>query len=430
MQLKREQITPTSIKLTLSADQTVLDKVKLAVLNKLSKNVKVPGFRPGKAPASLVEKSIDQSVLQTEFIDNVVNDIYLDAIEQTDIRPVAAPKIVSTKFVPFTTLEFTADVDVVGDSILADYKSIKQKLAPVEISNDEVKTVLENLRERAATKTEVTRPAKLGDELIIDFKGMDKLTKKPIDGGEGKDYPLILGSKSFIEGFEDKLVGTKAGTEKALDLTFPSNYGSPGLQNKKVTFDVTIHKVKELKLPALDDAFAATVGPFKSLAELKADVKKQLQAEKQQEATRKFDNELIQKIADKSEVSIPAQLIEDEIDRIEEDDRRNVVYRGQTWQEHLDSEGVTEVEHREKQRVTAELRVKAGLILGEISAKEGLTVTPEELEVRLQLLKGQYNDPAMLAELDKPDNRRDIMSRLITEKTIDKLRQYATKTTS
>ena len=136
---------------------------------------------------------------------------------------------------------------------------------------------------------------------------------------------------------------------------------------------------------------------------------------------------MLEKIAAKSTVAIPESLINEEIDRIEEEEKRNVVYRGQTWQEHLDAEGITAEEHRAKQRPAAELRVKAGLILGEISEEEHITVTPEELELRIQLLKGQYPDPAMQAELDKPENRRDIMSRLMTEKTLLKLRDYATK---
>ena len=153
-------------------------------------------------------------------------------------------------------------------------------------------------------------------------------------------------------------------------------------------------------------------------------------AEKQQEADRAFDNELLEKIAAKTTVAIPKALIEQEIDRMEEEEKRNVVYRGQTWQEHLDAEGLTAEAHREKQREGAELRVKAGLVLGEIADKEKITVTPEELEIRIQLLKGQYPDPAMQAELDKPENRRDINSRLLTEKTLDKLRAYATKANS
>lgn len=427
MQVNREQINPTTAKLIITAEPAELETVKQHVLKALSKNVKVPGFRAGKAPANLIEKQIDPTVLQSEFVDHAVNDLYVDAVEQTGLRPAAQPQVTITKFVPFESLEFTAEVEAVGDIKLPDYTAIKLARKPVEVTADEVKTVVQNLQQRAATKQPVERAAKLGDEVTIDFKGTDAATKEPIAGAEGADYPLVLGSKRFIPGFEDELVGLKKNASKTFVITFPEDYGSKDLQKRKVSFDVTIKQVQELSEPKADDEFAATVGPFKSLAELKADIKKQIQAEKQQEADRAYDNELLEKIAAKSEVAVPTILVEEEIDRIEEEEKRNTVYKGQTWQEHLDAEGLTAEEHREKQRAGAEMRVKAGLILGEIAQAEGITVTPEELQMRIDLLRGQYPDAAMQAELDKAENQRDIRSRMMTEKTIDKLRSYATK---
>lgn len=427
MQITRTQLSPNTIKLGIAADKAELDAAKQAVLARLSATVKVPGFRAGKAPANLVEKQIDQNAFQAEFLDEAVNRIYVAAVEQEKLRPVAQPKIEISKFVPFSTLEFTAEVEAVGDIKLPNYKIIKLEAKQAEVTAKDVTNVLDNLRQRGATKEAVDRAAKSGDEVVIDFKGTDAETRKPIDGADGKEYPLTLGSNSFIPGFEDELIGVKPGNSKTFTLTFPKDYGAKVLQNRKVAFAVTVLKVSELKTAKLDDAFAASIGPFKTLAELKADIKKQLKAEKQQEADRSFDNELLEKIAAKTTVAIPKALVEDEMDRMEEEEKRNVVYRGQTWQEHLDEEGLTTEVHREKQRNGAELRIKAGLILGAISEKEKITITPEEIDLRIQLLKGQYPDPAMQAELDKPEGRRDITSRLLTEKTLDKLRGYATK---
>ncbi len=396
-------------------------------MKQLSKDVKVPGFRPGTAPANLVEKQIDQAVLQSEVIDQVINEAYVVAVKQEKIRPVASPQIAVSKFVPFTTLEFTADIEVIGDVTLPDYKKIKLAATTVSVTAKDVTEVLNNLAQRGAAKKEVTRAAKNGDEVIIDFVGTDAKTKAPIEGGAGTDYPLVLGSKSFIPGFEEELIGAKPGATKTFDITFPADYGSEALQSKKVAFAVTVHKVNEVKPAAIDDAFASTIGPFKTVDELKADIKKQLTAERQQEAQRLYDNQLLEKIADKTEVAIPAGLIEEEIGRIEEEEKRSVVYRGQTWQEHLEVEGITEEEHKERQRPGATLRVKAGLVLGEIAQVEKVNVSPDELELRIELLRGQYPDPKMQAELDKPENRRDIMSRILTEKTLEKLRAYATK---
>lgn len=431
MQIKREQINPTKVKLTISGEPALLASIKDQVVEHLGKQAKVQGFRAGKAPGSLVEKQLDQSLLQTEFLEQAVNRLYVDALQQENIRPAAQPEVNITKFVPFSDLEFTAEVEAVGEIKVADYKKIKLAPKTTSVTAKDVDEVLENLRARGAEKKTVERAAKLGDETIINFKGADAKTKDPIEGGSGHEYPLALGSKTFIPGFEEELVGVKPGGTKTFDLTFPADYGAKALQGKKVTFTVEVLKVQELVKPKLDDKFAASVGPFKTLADLKADIKKQLKAEKEREAQQLYDNELLEKIADKSTVTIPDAMVEEEIDRMEDEEKRNLAYRGQTWQEHLKAEGVDEAEHREQKREAATLRMKIGVLLGEIANLEKITVTQEELAIRLQLLKGQYQqDPAMQAELEKPENQRDIQTRMMTEKTIDKLRSYASKTGS
>jgi trigger factor len=425
MQVKTEQLEPTKLKLTITADRQLLDDTKRRVLERLSRDVKVPGFRPGSAPANLVEKQIDPTALQSEFLDEVVNALYVSAVEQENLRPVGAPQIVLTKFVPFNTLEFTAEVEAVGEVKLPDYKKIKLAAKPVSVSAKDVDAVVEDLRGRGAEKKEVKRAAKDGDEAVIDFAGTDAKTKEPIPGADGQDYPLIIGSKAFIPGFEEELISLKPGDSKDFVITFPKDYSTKELQNRKVSFHAEVKRVSEVVKPKADDAFAAGVGPFKTLEELKTEIKRQLKTEREHEARQAYDNELLEKIADKTQVVIPPALVEEEIDRVEAEEKRNLVYRGQTWQEHLAEEGLTAEEHREQKRESAEARVKAGLVLGEISNREKVTLSPEELEMRVQLLKGRYNDAAMQAELDKPENRRDLYSRMMTEKTLDKLRTYS-----
>lgn len=428
MQVKQAQLTPTTVKLTVTADQIEMNATKHAVLLRLGREVKVPGFRAGKAPEHLLEKQLDPAAFQSEFLDQIVNQLYVQAAQSEKLRPVGPPNIEITKFVPFTTVEFTAEVDVVGEIKLPDYRKIKLAMKPVEVTAQDVSGVLDNLLSRGATKKVVQRPAKSGDEVTIDFTGLDAKTKEPIAGADGQDYPLVLGSNSFIPGFEDALIGIKAGGEVEFTLTFPKDYGSAELQNRKVSFRVTARTVTELVKSKLDDAFAATIGPFKTLAELKADIKQQLKVERQQEQQREYDNQLLQDIATNSTVAIPDVLVEQEIDRIEEEEKRNLVYRGQTWQEHLDAEGIDADAHRAKNRAGAELRVKAGLVLGEVVERERIVVTPEELDLRIQLLKGQYTDASMQAELDKSESRRDIGNRMLSEKALDFLREAATAT--
>jgi trigger factor len=421
-----EEVSTTAHKLIITADQAELDRVKEHVLKELGGRVKIQGFRSGKAPQHLIEKQLDPATLQNEFLEHAINDLYVPAVQQHKLRPVSQPKISVVKFVPFTALEFTAEIEVVGDIKLANYKTIKLSPKKVEVTAADVTEVLENLRTRAAEKKEVERAAKLDDEVTIDFLGTDAKTGEAISGADGTDYPLVLGSNSFIPGFEDALIGLKPGAEKDFELTFPADYGAKELQNRKVKFGVTVTKVSEPTKPKLDDAFAATVGPFKTLAELKTDIKKQLKDEREREAKSNFENELLDTIATKSTLDLPEALVQEEMARLEEDEKRNIVYRGQTWQEHLDEEGLTAEEHTAKQRPAAEKNLRAGLVLGEIADKEGITVTPEELEIRIMLLKNQYPEEQMQAELEKPENRRDIQNRLMTEKTLDKLTKYAT----
>ena len=416
----------TKAKLTVTAETAELTAIKEHVLKDLAASQgNIPGFRKGKAPLNLIEKQLDPGVLQSEFLQHAVNDLFIQAIEKEGLRTVAQPQVDVTKFVPFTTLEFTAEVEVVGKVKLPEYKKIKVAKKTVTVTDKEVDEVVESLRTRSAERKEVKRAAKDGDEVTIDFTGVDTKTKEAIPGADGKEYPLVIGSNTFIPGFEPELVGLKAGEEKSFDIVFPKDYGQKSLQNKKVTFTVKVHKVQEMVLPKLDDAFAATVGPFKTVAELKTDIKKQLTSDKERNIEQELENELVQKIAEKTEVALPKVLVDDQIDRMEQEEKQNLMYRGQTWQEHLKAEGLTEEEHRERNRDQAELRVKAGLVLSEIAEAEKIQVTPEELEVQIQILKGQYqSDPNMLAEIDKPENRRDIANRILTQKTVAKLKEY------
>jgi len=426
MQVTRTNNSSSNVALNISANAGDLAPIHHHVLGHFAKQVKVPGFRVGHAPANVIEKHVDQKALLDEFMEHALNDLYRRAVESEKIRPVGQPNVTVKKFVPFTNLEFEAQMDVIAPIKLSDYKKIKLPKSPVNIAVKEVNDVIKSLQQRMAERTPVERAAKAGDEVIIDFSGSDK-DGKAVAGADGKDYPLLLGSNTFIPGFEDHLVGLKAGDSPEFTIKFPANYGVAALQSKEVTFKVDVKKVAELAEPKVDDGFAAKTGPFKNLAELKTDIKKQLSLERQQQADREFENQLVQAITAKSTVEAPKSLVDEQILRAEEEEKRNLTYRGQTWQEHLKGEGITEEQHRERNRAQTEERVKAGLVLNEIAELEKIEVTPEELEVRLQILKGQYQDGAMQAELDKPENRQEIASRIMTEKTLQKLVEYASK---
>lgn len=424
MNLKKEKLSDSRVKLTITAETSDMVDVKTDVVKKLGRELKIQGFRAGKAPENIVEKSLDQNRLQSEFIDAVINKLYGEALKKENIRPVDRPEVNVTKFVPFSNLEFVIEVDHIGDIVLPDYKTLMVDKPTKTVSAKNIDEVIDQLAVRDASKKKVPRAAKDTDEVTIDFSGVDAKTGEPIKGADGKDFPLVLGSNTFIPGFEPELIGLKEAAKKSFDIVFPGNYQVAALQNRKVTFSILVKDVKEMSKPKIDDAFAKKIGPFKTLLELKADIKKQLQVERDRETRAKYENDLVLAIAEKTKVSIPKVLIEEQIGLMERDEKQNLIYRGTTWEEHLKAEGLSNEQHRDRNRDQAENLVKMGLVLSEIAEKENISVTPEELDIRIQMLKGQYPDQKMQAELDKLENSRNITNQILTEKTMAKIVSY------
>lgn len=426
MQVDVSNVNPTKVKVFIKATPAELEEYKKIVLTKYASKTKIQGFREGKAPLNLVEKNIDQRQFQTEFLEEAMSGLYSESTRRGKFRPTSQPEVAIKKFVPYTELEFEITVEVLGKINLPDYKNIKLARPKAEVSAKDIDDVMKSLSLRMAEKKEASRTAKESDEVVIDFKGVDE-KGQPINGADGKDYPLILGSKTFIPGFEENLTGLKAGDEKTFETTFPKDYGVKLLAGKKVKFTVTVKKVNEVIQPKLDDSFAAKAGPFKTLKDLKADVKRQLEHEKQNEAGREYSNKLIEKIVEKSEITVPDSMIEHQIEHNLRELKQNLTYRGQTFPEFLQAEGTTEEKYRQEVLwPQAEKQVKGSLVLAEIGERENITVTPQELEDRMQALKAQYQDQKMQEELNKPEAKKDIASRMITEKTLQKLEQYAT----
>lgn len=427
MQVTIEKLAETKRKLAVSADLVELNKAKAEAVRKLGSSAKLAGFRAGKAPARLVEKNLDQNALQAEVLDSLINQLYIEAVNQNKLRVVGRPEVSITKFVPFTQLEFTAEAEVIGDVKLANYKLIKLERPKAIASAKDVNDVIDNLNRQNAVRKDASRAAKTGDEVTIDFAGRDAGTNQKINGADGKDYPLLLGSDQFIPGFEKELVGLKAGGSKEFTLTFPADYAVSSLRSKKVTFDVAVKKVVELELAKVDDAWAARISPFKNLSELKADIKKQVTAEKQRGLDQQYQRDLLSKISEKSSVAIPKALVDEEIERLENDEKRNLAYRGETFQEHLGSEKMTAEQHKEQKRPAAETNLKGSLVLAEIADREKLSITDDEINQRLDQLREQYRDQQMRSELAQPSARSQIASQILTEKTFARLENYASK---
>ncbi|MGD0284213.1 MAG: trigger factor, partial [Candidatus Saccharimonadales bacterium] len=379
MQVTKKELSDIEVSLVVVAEESDIKKLKSEVVDKLAKDLKIPGFRPGKAPQSITERNIDSSRLQTEFLETAVNALYRQAIQTEKIIPVDQPKITINKFVPFSILEFKVEVKTLGKVKLGDYKNVKLSSPSVEVTEKEINLALDQLLTREAKKQVVNRPSQKGDEVEIDFEGVDAKTNQLIPGTRSKKYPIVLGSNTFIPGFEDHLIGCKSGQEKAFTITFPADYSLKSLQKRKVKFTVKILEVRSIKKPILDDKLVDKFGPFKTVEELMTDIKKELASEKRRLVNQSRNNELVTKVVDASTVTIPDNVIDNQVDFLVDNEKRRLVQQGQTWNEYLEAEGITEDDFRKNNRTLAEQQVKTGLVLGEIALIEHVEVKPEEV---------------------------------------------------
>ena len=423
-----KKLSDTKVVLTIVVGRDELEAAEQVALKKLSRDVKVPGFRKGHVPLSVVAKNINPNALQEQTLDNALSKAVADAFTTESIQAIERPEVEVKKFVPGDTLEFTAEATVLPEVKLPDYKKLKSKRADVKVADADAEDIITRMQENFVEKTEVNRAAKNGDEVVIDFVG--KKDGVEFDGGKAENYSLKLGAGQFIPGFEEGVVGHKAGDSFDLELKFPKDYHVGDLAGQSVVFSVTLHAVNETTLPELTDEFAAKCGPFTSMDELRADILREVEEQKKREADEKFKDELVGELADKVKVSLPEVLVEDQIRSIEQDMQQNLSYRGIELESYLSTQGFKDKEDwmAKEVRPAAEKRVKAGLVLAELSRELEIDVTHDELSAQIETMKQYYGKDAETAkQFDNPDVHRDIANRLITDKTIQKLVELYTK---
>lgn len=423
-----KHLSDTKVELTISLGQEELATAEQVALTKLAKNIKVPGFRQGKVPVKVAAKNVDPEALAQQTLEDALSKAVADAYISENLQALDRPAVEIKKFVPGETLEFTAEAEILPTVKLGDYKNLKAEQEKIAVSAKEVTEIIDRMRQGFSEKKAVDRAAKNGDEATIDFVG--KKDDVAFDGGTGTDYPLTLGSSSFIPGFEEGIVGKKVGETFDLKLKFPEDYHAADLKGADVVFTTTLKELKEVVLPEVDDKFAAQAGPFKTVDELKADIKRELTDQKEREAKEKLKDELVKQLIEASEVPAPEILVKDQERSIETDMTQNLMYQGLTLDMYLDNKGFkTKEEWLDKEvQPAAEMRVKAGLILAELSKELKVEASTEELEEHVNMYKQQYaNNPQLVKQLDTPDARRDIANRLLTEKTVEKLVELNTK---
>ena len=302
MKIKVKNISDVKVRLTISLAKEELDAAEQVALTKLAKEVKISGFRKGKAPLEMVAAQVDPVALANETMENAISKATAEAFLEKGIQALNRPEVEITKFVPATELEFTAETEVLPKVELGDYKKLKAKKEAVKVSQKEITDTITRIQANFAEKKEVKRAAKNGDEVIIDFLG--KKDNVAFDGGKAEKFPLELGSNSFIPGFEEGLIGKKAGDEVALDLEFPKDYHAADLAGAKVVFEVKVHEVRENILPELNEEFLKKLGDFKTAEDFEKQIKEDLKAQKEHEATNKFKDELVKELAEISKVLV------------------------------------------------------------------------------------------------------------------------------
>lgn len=418
MKTKLKKISDSRVELTVTLDAKDLKPAREKALEKLAKEIKVEGFRKGKVPVEVAAKFIPENDLNAETIDFAVRSTVIPAFKEVEKSPLVLPNVNVTKYVPGELAEYTATADIVPEVKLGDFKKLGVKKPEVKITDKDIKQVLENIATSFAEKKVARKKAELGDEVVIDFVG--KKGGKEFKGGSAKDYKLTLGSGAFIPGFEDGVVGHESGDKFDLKLTFPEDYGVKELAGAKTVFEILVKQVNEIKKPEIDDELAKKCGPFKSVSELKDDIRKNLSAQNEQRLGEQFKDELVQALVKKSTVPVPEILVDDQLRMIRDDATRNASSQGLSFEEFLERGGET-LENWEKQaRKVAETRVKASLALQTLAIEQKINVSDDEVNAKITELRDVYKkSPDALKSLKDPNVKMDIRNRLMIEKTLD-----------
>lgn len=420
MKVKSKKLSDTRIEITVTLDANDLKNAREKAIERLSKEVKLEGFRKGKGPRDLVEKLLDENRINSETIDFAVRSTVPSAFAEVEKSPLVVPKVEVTKYVPNDSAEYTAAADILPDIKLGDYKNLKAKKADVKVAKKDIDEIVKNIQKAYSEKKVEKKPAELGDEVIIDFVG--KKDNEPFQGGAAKDYHLELGSKSFIPGFEEGIVGHSSGDRFDLKLTFPKDYHEKTLASQKVVFEILLKQVNKIILPALDEAFAKKCGPFKNMDELRADIEKNLKQQNDAKATEKYKDDLIEALIKDSTVAAPDILIDDQLRLIKDDISRNAAASGEKFEDYLKANNLTAEAWEKEARTVAENRVKASLVLQVLAQKEQVSISDDEVATQIAQLREVYKkSPEALKNLKDPRVKMDIRNRMIIEKTLNLL---------
>ena len=401
--------------------QAAIDKV----YNRQKNRINIPGFRKGKAPRKMVEKMYGAEIFFEDAISLAYPDAYEAALKETDIKPVAYPQL-EVLDVSADGFTFKATVTVQPEASIKDYKGLQVAKPDVKVSAADIKAELKPYVDRASRLVSVERKAKKGDTAVIDFEGFKDGV--PFQGGKGENYSLELGSGSFVPGFEDQVIGMKAGDEKDLDITFPENY-TPELAGAAVVFKVKVHEVKEKQEPEVDDEFAKDVSEFDTLDEFKKDLGEKLKARRQEQADRDFEAAVIDALLEKLECEVPQAMVDYRADKMLEDYANRIQGQGIGFEDYLRMMGLSMDDMRAQSKTAADRAVRSDLALEAVADAESIEISDADVDEEINRLAEQYSMEAdkVKAIVNVDDVRHDLMVRKALELVKDAVKKPAKK---
>ena len=388
MSLQVEKLEKNMAKLTIEVPAEELDKAIKTVYNKQKGHFNIPGFRKGKVPYHMIEKMYGAAVFYEEAANEIIPGAYAKAYDECELEIVSQPEINVVQIEKGKPFIFTAEVAVKPEVTLGEYKGLEVEKTSTRVTQKEVDARIQEEAEKNARTVSVERPVQDGDEVVLDFEGF--VDGEAFEGGKGENYPLTIGSGSFIPGFEEQLIGVEAEKEVEVNVTFPEEYHAENLAGKEAVFKCTVHEIKVKELPEIDDEFAAEVSEFDTLEEYKADMKAKIKEEKIAEAKAKKEDQAVEKAIANATMEIPEAMINTQAQQILDDFARRMQSQGLTMDQYLQFTGMTVEKLMEDAKPQAKKRIETRLVLEAIAKAENIEISDEKLDEELAKMAESY----------------------------------------
>ena len=417
MSVSVEKLEKSMIRLTIEVSAEDFDKAINKVYNRQKSRMNVPGFRKGKTPRKVLEKMYGAAIFYEDAANDCINSSYPEAAKESGEQIVSNPEINVTQIEAGKPFIYTAEVAVKPPVSLGKYKGVEVDKQEIVVTDEEVDTEIRKEQEKNASRNEITdRPVKDGDDIVLDFEGF--CDGVAFEGGKGTDYPLTIGSNSFIPGFEDQLVGANIGEEMDVNVAFPENYQAEELAGKPAVLKCTVKKITEKILPELDDEFADEVSEFSTLAEYKDDVRRQITERKEQSAKTAKENQAVEKVIEDAHVEIPAAMLRTQQEQIAGEFEQQVMSQGMKFEDYLKYAQTTREQFIDNMKDEAERRIKYRLVMEQVAKEENIVATDEDFDAELQKMADAYRMDVETIKKYFVERKEGMMEDLAVQKAI------------